>query len=118
MVGKMLWNAGLPVIDDLHNESYAPHLPAAVQSTKENLNKYKTQFYIDALKSVKPGITYVIMHCTRITEVFEHITDSGPIREGDYLAMLNPELKKFIEKEGIILATMRELMERRQKVGK
>lgn len=117
MVGKMLWNAGLPVIDDLHNESYAPHLPTGVQSTKENLNKYKTQFYIDALKSVKPGITYVIMHCTKVTEVFPHITDSGPIREGDYLAMLNPELKKFIEKEGIILTTMRELMERRQKIN-
>ncbi len=116
MVGKMLWNAGLPVIDDIHNESYNPHLPQGVQATKENLNKYKTQFYIDALKSVKPGITYMIMHCSKLTEVFQHISDSGPIREGDYLAMLNPELKKFIEKEGIILTTMRELMERRGKV--
>jgi hypothetical protein len=31
--------------------------------------------------------------------------------------MTNPELKKFIEKEGIILTTMRELMERRVKVA-
>jgi chitin disaccharide deacetylase len=117
MVGKMLWNAGLPVIDDLHNESYSPHLPAGVLANRESLNKHKTQFYIDAMKSLKPGITYVIMHCTKITEVFQHISDSGPIREGDFLAMLNPELKKFIEKEGIILTTMRELMERRQKVS-
>ncbi len=115
-VGKMLWNAGLPVIDDLHNNSYAPHLPKGMAPTKENLKKYKTQFYMDALKVVKPGITYVIMHCIKKTEVFQHISDSGPIREGDYEAMMNPELKKFIEKEGIILTTMRELMERRGRV--
>jgi predicted glycoside hydrolase/deacetylase ChbG (UPF0249 family) len=112
-LGKALWQAGLPVIDDLHNTSYAPHLPAGVKPTADNLRKYKTQFYIDALKSLKPGITYVIMHCIKPTEVFPFISDSGPIREGDFLAMTNPELKQFIEKEGIILMTMRELMQRR-----
>jgi hypothetical protein len=117
MVGKALWQAGLPVIDDLHNNSYAPHLPDGVKPTSENLRKYKTQFYIDALKSLQPGITYVIMHCIKPTEVFPYISDSGPIREADFLAMTNPELKKFIEKEGIILTTMRELMERREKVA-
>jgi hypothetical protein len=116
-VGKALWQAGLPVIDDLHNTSYAPHLPAGVKPTPENLRKYKTQFYMDALKSLKPGITYMIMHCIKPTEVFPFISDSGPVREGDFLAMTNPELRKFIEKEGIILTTMRELMERREKVA-
>ena len=115
-VGERLWNAGLPVIDDLHNESYAPHLPTGVQATTENLRKYKTQFYIDALKSVKPGITYVIMHCSKVSSQFAAITPSGPIREGDYLAMLHPELMDYIKKEGIILTTMRELMERRKNV--
>ena len=114
-VGKMLWAAGLPVIDDLHNTSYAPHLPAGVKPTKENLQKYKTEFYINALKEVKPGITYMIMHCIKPTEVFPFISDSGPVREGDYLAMMNPELKKYVEKNGIIIMTMRELMARRQK---
>lgn len=113
MVGKALWAAGLPVIDDLANDSYAPHLPAGAQPTEENLRKYKTQYYINLLKSIKPGITYVIMHCIRPTEVFSSISDSGPIRHGDYLAMMNPDLKKFMEKEGIIVTTMRELMKRR-----
>jgi hypothetical protein len=113
MVGKALWAAGLPVIDDLHNESYAPHLPAGLQPTEENLRKYKTQYYIDALKSVKPGITYIIMHCIKPTEVFASISDSGPIRQGDYLAMMNPELRKFIKDQGIIVTTMRDLMRRR-----
>ncbi len=115
-IGKMLWSAGLPVIDDLHNTSYAPHLPAGVAPTKENLAKYKTAFYINAFKEIKPGITYVIMHCIKPTEVFPYISDSGPVREGDYLAMMNPELKKYIIKENIIVTTMRELMLRRQKL--
>ncbi len=115
-IGERLWSAGLPVIDDLHNESYALHLPSGVSVNTENLRKYKTQFYIDALKSCKPGITYVIMHCTKVSPQFSAITDSGAIREGDYEAMMSQELKDYIKKEGIILTTMRELMERRSKV--
>ncbi len=113
--GKALWDAGLPVIDDLHNDSYALHLPQGMKPTTENLKKYKTEFYINALKSVKPGITYMIMHCSKVTPNFAAITNSSAIREGDYEAMLNPELKAFIEKEGIIVTTMRDLMERRSR---
>ena len=112
-IGKMMWDAGLPVIDDLHNTSYAPHLPPGLQPTTENLRKYKTQFYINALKELKPGITYMIMHCIKPTEVFSYISDSRSVREGDYLAMMNPEFKKALEREGIIVTTMRELMIRR-----
>ena len=58
----------------------------------------------------------VIMHCTIHTEVFPIITDSYLTREGDFLAMIDPELRKYIEKEGIILTTWREAMARRSKV--
>ena len=115
-IGKMLWNAGLPVIDDLHNTSYAHHLPNGVTATAENLRKYKTEFYVNSLKELKPGVTYMIMHCIKPTEVFKYISDSQSIREGDYLAMMSPEFKKALEKEGIIVTTMRELMVRRSKV--
>ena len=33
---------------------------------------------MDALDSIKPGITMVIMHCTAPTEVFSNISGSGP----------------------------------------
>jgi predicted glycoside hydrolase/deacetylase ChbG (UPF0249 family) len=112
-IGKQLWDAGLPTIDDFHSTSYAPHLPAGVIPTSQNLQKYKTQFYINALKELKPGITYMIMHCIKPTEVFPFISDSQPNREGDYLAMMNPEFKKALEKEGIVVTTLRELMQRR-----
>jgi len=113
-LGKQLWDAGLPVIDDLHNTSYALHLPAGVKPTTENLKKYKTEFYINALKDLKPGITFMIMHCIKPTEVFKYISDSGPVREGDYQAMMNPAFMKALEKEGIIVTTMKELHRRRQ----
>jgi chitin disaccharide deacetylase len=113
--GKMIWDAGLPVLDDLHNTSYGWNLPAQEKPTDENLRKMKTEKYIQALKSLKPGVTMVIMHCTAPTEVFKYISSSGNTRKGDLLAMLDPALKKTIEQEGIILTTWRELKQRRDK---
>ena len=58
----------------------------------------------------------IIMHCTATTEVFQYISDSGPVRKGDLLAMTDPAFKKALEKEHIILTTWRELKERRDKL--
>lgn len=116
MVGKQLWNAGLPVLDDLENSSYGWKGPESGDKSEKALQKYKTEKYINAIKNIKPGLTMVIMHCTIHTEVFPKISDSHPTREGDFLAMIDPELRKYIEKEGIILTTWREAMQRRQLV--
>jgi hypothetical protein len=115
-VGKKLWAAGLPVLDDLENNSYSWKGPASGDTSDKAMQKYKTEKYINALKNLKPGLTMVIMHCSINSDILPHITDSGPTRIGDFLAMVDPELKKYIEKEGIILTTWREAMERRQKV--
>ena len=114
--GKTLWNAGLPVLDDLYNDSYSWKPSPDIYADDKKLQSYKTQKYTEVLKSLQPGITMIIMHCTNTSETFQHISDSGPTRRGDYLAMMDPALKKFIEKEGIILTTWREMMERRDKV--
>ena len=116
MVGKQLWNAGLPVLDDLENSSYGWKGPESGDQSEKALQKYKTEKYINAIKNIKPGLTMVIMHCTIHSEVFPKISDSHPTREGDFLAMIDPELRKYIEKEGIILTTWREAMQRRQQV--
>lgn len=115
-IGKMLWNAGLPVLDDLFADTYGWKLAANVPNTEENLRKMKTEKYIELLKEAKPGITMVIMHCAAPSDNFKEITDSWPTRYGDFWAMLDPALKTFIEKEGIILTTWREMRERRAKV--
>jgi chitin disaccharide deacetylase len=114
--GQMLWNAGLPVLDDLHNVSYGFDYPKDKNFSDAHLQKFATSKYIETIGELKPGLTMVIMHCTAPSEVFSYISDSGRIRKGDMLAMMDPELKKYIEKEKIILTTWREVKERRGKV--
>lgn len=114
-VGKMLWDAGLPVLDDLHNVTYGFTYPKDKTLTDETLQQIAVKQYIESFKQLQAGVTMVIMHCTAPTEVFKHISDSGNTRRGDLLAMLSPELKKYIVDNGIILTTWRELKERRDK---
>ena len=115
-IGKMLWSAGLPVLDDLHNISYGWTMDKVVKPNDKDLQKYKTQKYIESFKDLRAGVTMVIMHCTSPTEVFERISDSGNTRKGDLLAMIDPVLKKYIQDNKIILTTWRELKQRRDKV--
>jgi len=116
MLGRMLWTGGLPVLDDLHNMSYDWPISSTMAKNDLELKKFKTRKYIEAIESLKPGLTMMIMHCTSTTEVFEKISSSGPVRRGDLLAMLNPELKKAIKDQGIILTTWKEVMKRRKGV--
>ena len=115
--GKKLWDAGLPVVDDVISDTYDWRLPEGMEKTDENLQAYKTGKFIERFEEMKPGITVVIMHCTDPSDIFEYITPSGETRKGDLLAMLDPKLKAYVEKEGIILTTWKELMERRKAAG-
>ncbi len=115
-IGRQLWAAGLPVIDDVVSDTYDWTLPEGMEKTDENLRAYKTSKFIERIKEMKPGITEVILHCTEPSDVFPRITSSSETRKGDLLAMLDPKLKAYIEKEGIVLTTWKELMERRKKL--
>lgn len=113
-VGKMLWNAGLPVLDDLHNVTYGFSYPQDVSN--EELQKFAANQYIESFKKLQPGLTMVIMHCSNPSPIFKQITESGTTRKADMLAMLSPELKKYIQDNQIILTTWREAMERRKRI--
>lgn len=76
--------------------------------TDANLQQYKTKKYIELLNSAKPGLTYIIMHCTASTPTFDQISNSGQSRKGDMLAMMDPALKSFTEKEGIIITNWKD----------
>jgi len=105
-VAQQLWDAGLPVLDDINTGDY----PKGAAN--------KTEQICEFLREMKPGITYFIVHCTRPSAVFQHISSSGGKRLAETEAMISPEVKKVVEEEGIILTTWRELKERRDKVGK
>jgi hypothetical protein len=112
-VGQLLWSSGLPVLDDLHNVSYGWKYPEGKNVPDAQIQKFATSKYIETIKQLKPGLAMVIMHCTSPSHVFEHISGSGNTRKGDMLAMTDPAFKKFLEQEGIILTTWREVMKRR-----
>ncbi|MDP9040902.1 MAG: polysaccharide deacetylase family protein [Bacteroidota bacterium] len=116
LLGKQIWYAGLPVLDDLHNFSYGWTIPADIASDDKKLNDFKTEKYIEALKELKPGLTMMIMHCTNTSPEFKFISDSGPTRKGDLMAMMNPKFKKALADQGIILTTWREVKQRRDKI--
>lgn len=117
-IGKTLWDAGLPVLDDLYNETYEWPIPDSLKNDDTKLQEWRTQKYIAALKQLQPGVTMLIMHCTATTPAFQYISDSGPVRRGDMLVMMDPVFKKALADEHIILTTWRELMQRRTKIIK
>jgi len=101
-IAEKVWEAGLPVIDDLVT---SPTSAKDYEGKKAEL--------IKLLREMKPGITQIIVHCTVQTEVFSHISGSGANREAELRLLTDPDIKKFIESEGIILTTWRELKKRR-----
>ena len=104
-IAQKLWDAGLPVIDDL-----------VTQPTKAKDYQQRKTELIELLRDMKPGITEIIVHCTVQTEVFSYISGSGQTREAELRLMTDPDIKAFIQSEGIILTTWRELKKRRQLV--
>jgi chitin disaccharide deacetylase len=114
-LGEKLWRAGLPVLDDLHNTSYEWEIPPDVVNNDARVRKWRTQRYIETLKELKPGLTMVIMHCTAPTEIFSQITDSGPLRKADMMAMLDPDFQVFLKQQGFTVTTWREAHERRKR---
>ncbi|WP_428328971.1 polysaccharide deacetylase family protein [Mucilaginibacter sp.] len=116
-IGDMLWKNGLPVLDDLHNSSYDWNMPDVDNKTDAEIQKWYTDHYIESIGRLSPGLTMVIMHCTYPSDAFKYITGEGKKRKGDLLAMTDPRLKEFLKKNGFILTTWREVMQRRIKAG-
>jgi len=49
--------------------------------------------------------------------MFQYISPSAETRLSDLLVMTDPDTKKVIEEEGIVLSTWRELKQRRDEVA-
>lgn len=113
--GQKIWAAGLPVLDDLHTIS-GDWKPEGSDVTPAQWSKYKAQKFIETVRKMQPGVAMMIVHSSDVTDDFKYISASGGSRYADMLSMLDPDLKAFIQSEGIILTTWKEMMERRKKV--
>ena len=103
-LAQKLWDAGLPVLDDLVTRP----------TNAKDYDKRKDEL-MALLRDMKPGVTQIIVHCTEPTEVFSYISGSGAARQAELRLMTDPDIKAFIENEGIVLTTWRELKQRRTK---
>jgi len=101
-----IWDAGLPVIDDLHRASYEWKITQ------------KKALFLETFRSLKPGITEIVVHCTAPDDVISVITGNRSHLYGDYYTFVDPEVKDVLDDEGIILTTWRELKQRRDQVGR
>ena len=102
---KKLWNAGLPVLDDLFTGFTS-------FKTEEKQGKLMT-----LLTELRPGVTEILFHASLPTEEFPLITGSSEARRADLKALTNPRVKQLIQERGIILMTWKELKERRKKAS-
>lgn len=102
---QRVWDAGLPVLDDMHTQSYN-------WDTTD-----KTQYFIRDIRNLKPGITEMVVHLTKPDDVIGVITDNRTKLYGDYYALTDPKILRVIEEEGVILTSWTELKKRRDAVG-
>ena len=116
-MGEQIWALGLPVLDDLHSTS-GDWKPEKEMYTAEEHALYKVEQFKRILEKMQPGLAMIIVHSTTHNENFDTISGSGRSRQADLDAMLSADLKAYIEKNGIVLTTWREVMERRERVGK
>ncbi len=100
-----VWGSGLPVLDDAHITGY------------DWEDGDKTAPYADVLREMRPGLMQIIVHATEPSDAFAAISDSGPTRKRDLECLCSARLRQVIEDEGIILATWREIGERRKSAG-
>jgi hypothetical protein len=105
MLAEKVWEAGLPVIDDL-----------VTQPTQGPDYEQRKRELLSLLGDMRPGVTQIIVHCTAPTEVFQHISGSGKAREAELRLVTDPDVQAFIRDKGIVLTTWRELKSRRDAV--
>lgn len=100
-----IWDAGLPLIDDLDMRSYG-------WSTWEE----KKAGMIQAVRDLKPGVTQFIVHCALMSDTLPSVLRNTDIRTNDVRLVTDPDFKQVLKDEGIILTNWNELMQRRQQV--
>ncbi len=106
-IGETLFKAGEVTLD--HLEGGFPG---------DRLLSQQKQYYMDAIRSLKPGITQIILHPAYDGPELETITGSHARRQGDFNVFTDPEVAKLIKDEGIRLITWREIGRRQAEFRK
>jgi chitin disaccharide deacetylase len=103
---EQIWDAGLPVLDDLDMRSYGWH---DFETKKQGI--------IQSLRELKPGVTQIIVHCAHPSDTFPHVVRNADVRYNDTRVMMDADVKRVVAEEKLVLTTWRELHERRKRAG-
>ncbi len=86
----------LPTIDDLPG--------AATKEYEQRKEEYK-----EVIRNLKPGLTQIIVHLGLDDSEMHNITSSWLARYNDFRIFTEPEMRKFIEDQGVKLIGWRDL---------
>jgi hypothetical protein len=106
-IGKVLFEEGEVTIDRL-NGGYSGNGPLADQK----------KYYMDAIRSLKPGITQIIVHPARDGDELAAISGSHARRERDFQVFTDPEVAKLIRDRNVRLITWRQIGRRQAEFRK
>jgi predicted glycoside hydrolase/deacetylase ChbG (UPF0249 family) len=95
-ITKQLDARHLPILDHLSNDNYG------VPTDK------KKDFFLKAIRNLKPGVTQIIIHCGYADPELSRITTSAERREADMRAFVDPQVIAEVEKLGIKVITWKQ----------
>jgi len=96
---KRLEEHGLPVLDQL------------LQFYGGDSHQERYEVYVNALRSLKPGVTQLIIHCGVDDAELQAVTGSSPRRDGDRRIFTDPDIAALIRELGIEVITWKQFRE-------
>ncbi len=80
--------------------------------------KKRKAYYKNVIRNLKPGVTEIIIHCGLPTDEMKAVTTSWDRRTEDMRIFTDPEMLKFIRKQGVTLIGWRKLRDwQRKRMG-
>ena len=97
---ELLKNYKLPKLDDFGSICEAKTYEA------------KKELFYQQIRDLRPGITELIFHPSILTEGMKHITGTWQQRAWEAQMFSDPEVKQFLEREGILFTNWKDMMKR------
>jgi len=86
-----------------------PQLNALYQFYDDDPHDERRERYMHMIRSLKPGVTEVIIHCGVDNEELQNITSSSALRDSDRRIFTDPDVLSLIKAEDVEITTWQEL---------
>jgi predicted glycoside hydrolase/deacetylase ChbG (UPF0249 family) len=93
------------------DEKELPQLDAIYQYYDKGEHSARRDKYMHMIRSLKPGITEVIIHCGFDNEELKSVTSSSGLRDSDRRCFSDPDVLALIKAENVEITTWKKLTE-------